>query len=334
MAAPFDWRALSGGAKLVLGTIFAILGLVVFLILSGLGISLALREWGSFDALQTVFLAWPAHVLHPSHAPKEGQWLTVTALVPAGLFLALALRATAILGRRSLHGDAKFATEGDLRTNKLRGGSGIMVGWTGSIPSAYGGIKKDGQPFMATAGHLNSKNLLIFAGSEHLLLTAPTRSGKGVGVVQPALLTWEGSAVTLDMKGENHRKTAGYRHECGQRVIVFDPVEPEGKTHRWNPLAYVRRGTLFQVDDLQRIAAFLYPPNDKNPFFRPVGAGRVRRRGGADCGIGHRAVHGRRHLSVANRNHRRVGSQLSDGGARDHCNGFEGSDPQSLHMGA
>ena len=42
----------------------------------------------------------------------------------------------------------------------------------------------------------------------------------------------------------------------------------------------------------------------------------------------------RARLCVATRHHPRLGSQSSAGRARDHCNGFEGSDPQSLHLGA
>ena len=60
-------------------------------------------------------------------------------------------------------------------------------------------------------------------GPEHVLCFAPTRSGKGVGLVVPTLLTWPGSAIVHDIKGENWQLTAGWRARFG-RVLLFDPT--------------------------------------------------------------------------------------------------------------
>ena len=60
-------------------------------------------------------------------------------------------------------------------------------------------------------------------GPEHVLCFAPTRSGKGVGLVVPTLLTWPGSAIVHDIKGENWTLTAGWRARFG-RVLLFDPT--------------------------------------------------------------------------------------------------------------
>ena len=68
---------------------------------------------------------------------------------------------------------------------------------------------------------------------------APTRSGKGVGLVVPTLLTWPGSAIVHDIKGENWTLTAGWRAGFGQ-VFLFDPTNP--KSAAYNPLLEVRRG--------------------------------------------------------------------------------------------
>ncbi|WP_460255593.1 type IV secretory system conjugative DNA transfer family protein, partial [Acidiphilium sp. MT5] len=53
-------------------------------------------------------------------------------------------------------------------------------------------------------------------GPEHVLCFAPTRSGKGVGLVVPTLLTWPGSAIVHDIKGENWTLTAGWRAQFGR----------------------------------------------------------------------------------------------------------------------
>src|SRR3546814_7544954 len=92
--------------------------------------------------------------------------------------------------------------------------------------------------------------------SEHILCFAPTRSGKGVGLVVPSLLTWPGSAIVHDIKGENWHLTAGFRARHG-RVLLFDPTN--AKSAAYNPLLEVRRGE-WEVRDVQNIADILVDP--------------------------------------------------------------------------
>ncbi|NTG45765.1 conjugal transfer protein TraG [Agrobacterium rhizogenes] len=93
-------------------------------------------------------------------------------------------------------------------------------------------------------------------GPEHVLCFAPTRSGKGVGLVVPSLLTWPGSAIVHDIKGENWTLTAGFRsrHGC---VLLFDPTN--AKSAAYNPLLEVRKGE-WEVRDVQNIADILVDP--------------------------------------------------------------------------
>jgi type IV secretion system protein VirD4 len=93
-------------------------------------------------------------------------------------------------------------------------------------------------------------------GPEHVLCFAPTRSGKGVGLVIPSLLTWPGSAIVHDIKGENWQLTAGFRAQHG-RVLLFDPTN--AKSSAYNPLLEVRRGE-WEVRDVQNIADILVDP--------------------------------------------------------------------------
>ena len=100
----------------------------------------------------------------------------------------------------------------------------------------------------------------MFGGAEHAVLYAPTRTGKGVGVVIPNLLTWPDSVVVLDVKRENWEATAGFRAAHGQQTLLFDPLDPEGRTARYNPLGHIDRADPIAVlDELQRIAAMLFP---------------------------------------------------------------------------
>ena len=89
-----------------------------------------------------------------------------------------------------------------------------------------------------------------------MLCFAPTRSGKGVGLVVPSLLTWPGSSIVHDIMGENWQLTAGFRARHG-RVLLFDPTNP--KSAAYNPLIEVRRGE-WEVRDVQNIADILVDP--------------------------------------------------------------------------
>jgi type IV secretion system protein VirD4 len=143
-----------------------------------------------------------------------------------------------------LHGAARFAKEREIRRAGFRADNGIVVG------------KKGGK-------------FLTFGGSEHCIVEAPTRSGKGVGIVIPNLLSWQASVVVLDVKRENWEATAGFRQKFGQAVYLFNPTDPEGRTARYNPLGYIDRTDPDQVViELQKIATMLFvPPERGEPFW-------------------------------------------------------------------
>lgn len=143
-----------------------------------------------------------------------------------------------------LHGAARFAKEGEIRRAGFRASDGIVLG------------KKGGK-------------FLTFGGSEHCIVEAPTRSGKGVGIVIPNLLSWQESVVVLDVKRENWDATAGFRKKYGQAVYLFNPTDPEGRTARYNPLGYIDRTDPDQVViELQKIATMLFvPPERGEPFW-------------------------------------------------------------------
>jgi type IV secretion system protein VirD4 len=139
--------------------------------------------------------------------------------------------------RRAMFGDARFATRREIEAADLLSGDGIILGqWNGEV--------------------------LTSRGQHHVMLAAPTGSGKGVGVVIPNLLAWNHSAVVLDVKLENYRLTAGYRTKCGHKTFLFNPADPNRRTHRWNPLAYIRSDAALRVDDVQKIAYILFPDVD------------------------------------------------------------------------
>jgi type IV secretion system protein VirD4 len=147
-----------------------------------------------------------------------------------------------------LHGAARFAKEVEIRRAGFRADNGIVLGRKGS-------------------------KFLTFGGSEHCIVEAPTRSGKGVGIVIPNLLSWQASVVVLDVKRENWEATAGFRKKFGQAVYLFNPTDPEGRTARYNPLGYINRTDPEQVIiELQKIATMLFVPPDRGEPFWVEGA--------------------------------------------------------------
>ncbi|BAF89825.1 conjugal transfer protein precursor [Azorhizobium caulinodans ORS 571] len=133
--------------------------------------------------------------------------------------------------RVETYGSARWAEREEVRAAGLLGTDGVVLG-------RY------------------ERDYLRHDGPEHVLCFAPTRSGKGVGLVVPSLLTWPGSAIVHDIKGENWQLTAGFRARHG-RVLLFDPTN--ARSAAYNPLLEVRRGE-WEVRDVQNIADILVDP--------------------------------------------------------------------------
>ncbi len=113
--------------------------------------------------------------------------------------------------------------------------------------------------------------------SRHAVLVAPTRSGKGVGVIIPTLLGgWKESVLVNDIKSENWGITAGYRKAMGQKVIKFEPTSDDGSSARWNPLDEIHIGTPGEVAAAQNIANVIANYEGKeNPDHWIANAGNV-----------------------------------------------------------
>lgn len=100
-------------------------------------------------------------------------------------------------------------------------------------------------------------------GPEHVAIIAPTRSGKGVSLIVPTLLSWPDSAVVLDSKAELFNQTAGWRHtSAGNTIVKFDPAAAEGSAG-FNPLDSVRIGTKHEVGDVQNTVTIIVDPDGK-----------------------------------------------------------------------
>jgi type IV secretion system protein VirD4 len=139
-----------------------------------------------------------------------------------------------------LHGSSHWPTNREVKATGLLNGDGVYLGtWNGKY------LRHD--------------------GSEHVLAFAPSRSGKGVGLVIPTLLNWTDNVVVHDIKCENWEKTAGWRqHHLGSLCLRFDPTCTDGTAARFNPLAEVRTGPQ-EVKDAQNVADILIDPAGNTP---------------------------------------------------------------------
>jgi type IV secretion system protein VirD4 len=172
---------------------------------------------------------------YDAYAPRI--FLEGAAIAVSGGFvsIAVAIGMSVWRAREAKHaetyGSARWANAAEVKAAGLLGPDGVVLG---RLDSAY--LRHD--------------------GPEHVLCFAPTRSGKGVGLVVPSLLTWPGSCIVHDIKGENWGLTAGLRAGFG-RVLLFDPTNTASAAY--NPLLEVRRG-VWEVRDVQNVADVLVDP--------------------------------------------------------------------------
>lgn len=231
--------------KLLIGQIIVVFAIV----LAGVWFA---TQWAAAELAYQPELGLPWFVAfrRPIYAPWAlfGWWFSFEAYAPtifeeAGAIAAasgLIGCAAAIFGslwrarqRRNVttYGSARWATAKDIRIAGLLTEAGVFLGRTGP-------------------------RYLRHDGPEHIMAFAPTRSGKGVGLVVPTLLGWSGSAVIHDIKGENWQLTAGWRQRFSH-CLLFNPTD--ARSARYNPLLEVRRG-IEEVRDVQNIADILVDP--------------------------------------------------------------------------
>lgn len=176
--------------------------------------------------------------LYGAYAPEtfsRAGWIAAS-----GGPLALVLALLMAIGRArspepvTTYGSARWANLQDAERGGLTSDQGIVLGAVIQDPTRY----------------------LRHGGAEHVMVFAPTRSGKGVGLVVPTLLSWTASAVVHDIKGENWHITAGWRSRFSH-CLLFNPTDAGSAAY--NPLLEVRRGAC-EVRDVQNIADILVDP--------------------------------------------------------------------------
>lgn len=204
---------------------------------------------GLYPPLAWVGWAWKFY----RSAPQIFGWAGFSFAIAAGvgfftyaLFVGFVTRA--MKQYDGVHGTAHWATEAEIRASGLlpapgKAGAGVYVGaWRDSKDRLH---------------------YLRHDGPEHVAAIAPTRSGKGVGLVVPTLLSWPHSVVVNDQKGELWAMTAGWRKtRAGSKVLKFDPASEHGSV-AFNPLDEIRVETAHEVGDVQNLVTIIVDPEGK-----------------------------------------------------------------------
>ena len=202
----------------------------------------ALSKINPFD--KTDFSTWWTYWQYYQDDPVIFKRLKVSGIIAAVIGYGVPLLIAGDLMRevRTLHGEARFANASEIEKAGLFGNEGIIVGkW------------KD--------------RFLLFPGLQFVLLAAPTRSGKGVGIAIPNLLNYSESVVALDVKQENFLITSKFRARHGQEVYLFNPFAADGRTHRYNPLGYISNYPRLRITEILAIGYALYPGASRDSFF-------------------------------------------------------------------
>ena len=192
-------------------------------------------------------LVWTSDLLPGNFPVLLSAWLLGFAVATATVVGFYALYLVSIKSRQKLsgHGSARWATREDIQK------AGLVDTPTNKTSLIVGGFENK---------QSNVVEYLVHTGPESVLAYAPSRSGKGVSLVIPNLLSYEQSAFVLDVKGELWNITAGYRREgLNQTVMYHNPSSLDPGNAKLNVLDEIRASEASAVKDTQLIAEYLIP---------------------------------------------------------------------------
>ena len=208
------------------------------------------------------------------------------ALTSGGITLVIFVFLIGVLTKKkhveTSHGAASFATQEDIKKMKLLpkekdilksyDKEGMTQIYKEAIYNNFP-IKIANEDFKTNGiviGQDEKGNYLYDNQPGHVILAAQTGAGKGVGFVLPTLWTWKESSIINDIKGENWQLTAGYRKLLGHKVLKFDATSLN--TVHFNPMAEIRKGTVYEYQEAKNIADTIVSPDKKTDrFFGPNG---------------------------------------------------------------
>ena len=230
--------------KLITLLIFTIF-LVIYLQAVTIFIAKTNHLTGYYPFYYSIIWAYKAYTVNTNIFNSILEKFTACFIILVAGMLAAARYNYAVMNRqklnKNLHGSARWATYKDIERAGLFSSNGVIVG---------------------AVEYKNKPKYLIHDGAEHILTYAPTRSGKGVGLIVPTLTTWKHSVIATDIKGELWSMTAGYRKKYLNNIVMkFEPAAIDSV--KWNPFDEIRVGTVDEVADAQSLALLIVDPQGK-----------------------------------------------------------------------
>lgn len=198
----------------------------------------------------------------PNALKKTNEWFIWILIFETIIWLVIALPIH-ISRLKNSHGSARWANFDDL------GYSGFFKPTKYAKAFEVNLLEDKG----VVLGEFNGR-ILRDNGKTHILLSAPTRTGKGVSVIIPTLVdSWSDSVFVLDVKGENYQMTSGWRHnKFNNDILYFSPKK--GNSCHFNPLAEIRYLSEREIEDAKTIADLIVVGDEKSadPFWETAGS--------------------------------------------------------------
>ena len=191
-----------------------------------------------------VLLSWPDSFWTETETDDLLKQGLLALVLPPLLIVGLIMLGKNSQAAKDLHGSAHWADRKEIEEMGYLAGQGVYVGgWWDERKKMQFYLRHD--------------------GPEHILCFAPTRSGKGVGLILPTLLSWPDSSVVLDIKGENYALTSGFLKSQGHTIFRFDPSDSERLSSRFNPLEEIRLDTARGIADVQQVSSMVLDPDGR-----------------------------------------------------------------------
>jgi len=199
-------------------------------------VALGAPDWVAFDvpfyAPHRFFVWWFQYDRYARDIFNTGAAIVLAgAALGIGCAFAFSLWRAREATKSTTYGAARWAGPRDIAKLQLFNGDGVVLAHDG-------------------------RRILRHTGDEHILVVAPTNTGKSVGVSLPTSLIWPHSYLGFDLKGEAWSVTGGLRADLGP-CFCFAPGSIQ--THRYNPLTQIRRGER-ETADAQILADVLVDP--------------------------------------------------------------------------
>lgn len=226
---------------------------VTWCCLASLGFLAGTGLWGH-PAIPTYSYPWQWLVYRQDFGRNNVTtvWLVVSAVVGFTPVPVVIRRMSGLRAKPKLHGETHWLTQEEAEADNVL-----------FLPKP-----RPDAVLLGTTGKGRALRYVCLPGQEHAALYARTGAGKGVSFVVPNVMNWGGSVVCFSVKRDVADVCAAERAKQDDKVFIFDLTGADGRTHRWNPLGAVPRGTSAVYNECQKAMFGIIPQTKaQNPYW-------------------------------------------------------------------